>query len=61
MAAADFEDSNIALLGSDLEKEVRKTAAETVAAYKGAGESEGTVHLQLYRESCLYHALVSTR
>lgn len=41
MAAADFEDSNIALLGSDLEKEVRKTAAETVAAYKGAGESEG--------------------
>lgn len=38
---ADFEDSNIALLGSDLEKEVRKTAAETVEAYKGAGKAEG--------------------
>lgn len=38
---ADFEDSNIALLGSDLEKEVRKTAAETVEAYKGAGQAAG--------------------
>lgn len=38
---ADFEDSNIALLGSDLELEVRKKAAETVEAYKGAGDELG--------------------
>lgn len=38
---AKLEESNIALLGSDLEKEVRKHAAETEEAYKGAGESVG--------------------
>lgn len=38
---ADFEDSNIALLGSDLEKEVRLEAAKTVEAYKGAGQKPG--------------------
>jgi len=38
---AEFEDSNIALLGSDLEKEVRLEAAKTVEAYKGAGQKPG--------------------
>lgn len=38
---ADFEESNIALLGSDLEKEVRLEAAKTVEAYKGAGQAVG--------------------
>lgn len=38
---AKFEDSNIALLGSDREKEARLAAAETEAAYKGAGQKPG--------------------
>lgn len=43
---AEFEDSNIALLGSDLEKEVRLEAAKTVEAYKGAGKKPG---LEIWR------------
>jgi len=35
-------DSNIAMLGSDLEKEVRKAAAESAEEWKGAGTKEGT-------------------
>eukprot|EP01083_Nonionella_stella_P073707 199551_1 len=38
---AELQDSNIALLGSDLELEVRKAAAETEKAYKGAGQKQG--------------------
>jgi gelsolin len=36
-----FEDSNIAMLGSDLEKEVRKNAADNAEEWKGAGEKVG--------------------
>uniref|UniRef100_A0A6A7FZX5 Fragmin A n=1 Tax=Hirondellea gigas TaxID=1518452 RepID=A0A6A7FZX5_9CRUS len=43
---ADFADSNIALLGSDLEKEVRLEAAKTVEAYKGSGQKVG---LEIWR------------
>eukprot|EP01083_Nonionella_stella_P269039 909938_1 len=38
---AKFEESNIAMLGSDLEKDVRKAAAETEKAYSGAGQKPG--------------------
>jgi len=39
--AAKFEESNIALLGSDLEKNVRKAAAATEVEWKGAGTTPG--------------------
>lgn len=39
-------DSNIALLGSDLEKQVKKAAAETETAWKNAGKAVG---LQIWR------------
>eukprot|EP00128_Syssomonas_multiformis_P010037 Colp12_sorted_trinity150504_noHs@21067 len=42
----DIADSNIALLGSDLEKKVKLAAAETEAAWKGAGAAPG---LQIWR------------
>jgi len=42
----DIEDSNIALLGSDLDKKVRKAAAETEDAWKDAGKKLG---LQIWR------------
>lgn len=40
-AQAKIEDSNIALLGSDLEKNVRKAAAETEEQWKGCGQKPG--------------------
>jgi len=42
----DIEDSNIALLGSDLDKKVRKAAAETEDAWKDAGKKLG---IQIWR------------
>jgi gelsolin len=39
--AVKFEDSNIAMLGSDLEKKVRKNAAKSEKAWDGAGKAEG--------------------
>jgi gelsolin len=42
----DIEDSNIANLGSDLEKKVKKAAAETEDAWKTAGQKVG---LQIWR------------
>ena len=33
----DWKDSNLALFGSDLEKNVKKASAETEIAWKGAG------------------------
>jgi len=42
----DIEDSNIANLGSDLEKKVKKAAAETEDAWKGAGQKIG---IQIWR------------
>lgn len=37
----DLEDSNCALLGSDVDREVKKKSAETEPAWKGAGQKEG--------------------
>ncbi|PPR00420.1 hypothetical protein CVT24_004481 [Panaeolus cyanescens] len=42
----DIEDSNIALLGSDLEKHVRQEAGELEPAWEDAGKAEG---LQIWR------------
>ncbi|THV02997.1 fragmin60 [Dendrothele bispora CBS 962.96] len=42
----DIEDSNIALLGSDLEKRVREHAGDTETAWEGAGTEPG---LQIWR------------
>lgn len=42
----DIEDSNIALLGSDIEKKVKLAAAETEQAWKGAGQKIG---LEIWR------------
>lgn len=42
----NIADSNIALLGSDLEKQVKKAAAETEVAWKNAGKKVG---LQIWR------------
>eukprot|EP01114_Cavostelium_apophysatum_P021891 TRINITY_DN775_c0_g1_i1.p1 TRINITY_DN775_c0_g1~~TRINITY_DN775_c0_g1_i1.p1 ORF type:complete len:372 (+),score=107.65 TRINITY_DN775_c0_g1_i1:103-1218(+) len=42
----NIEDSNIALLGSDLDKKVREAAAQTEPAWKNAGK---TVGLQIWR------------
>lgn len=37
----DWKDSNLALFGSDLEKNVKKDSAETETAWKGAGQAPG--------------------
>jgi len=42
----DWKDSNLALFGSDLEKNVKKASAETEIAWKGAGLKVG---LQIWR------------
>lgn len=42
----DWKDSNLAMFGSDTEKEVKKSAAETEPAWEGAGQEEG---LQIWR------------
>jgi gelsolin len=42
----DFKDSNLALFGSDLEKNVKKASAETEVAWKGAGQKLG---LEIWR------------
>jgi len=42
----DLEDSNCALLGSDTDRAVKKAAAETEPAWKGAGEAPG---IQVWR------------
>ncbi|KAL8569179.1 hypothetical protein ACOMHN_035449 [Nucella lapillus] len=42
----DWKDSNLALFGSDLEKNVKKESAATEAAWKGAGQKVG---LQIWR------------
>jgi len=42
----DWKDSNLALFGSDLERNVKKAAAETETAWKGAGQKVG---LQIWR------------
>lgn len=42
----DWTDSNLALFGSDTEKQVKKDSALTEAAWKGAGEEVG---LQIWR------------
>jgi len=42
----DWKDSNMALFGSDLEKNVKKDAAATEVAWKGAGTKVG---LQIWR------------
>ncbi|XP_044184185.1 gelsolin-like protein 2 [Acropora millepora] len=42
----DWKDSNLALFGSDIEKNVKKAAAETEKAWKGAGEKPG---LEIWR------------
>lgn len=42
----DWKDSNLALFGSDLEKNVKKESASHEAAWKGAGRSVG---LQIWR------------
>ena len=34
----DWKDSNLALFGSDLERNVKKASAETEKAWKGAGQ-----------------------
>ncbi|TFY73585.1 hypothetical protein EWM64_g10428 [Hericium alpestre] len=44
--AYDFEDSNIALLGSDLEKRVREQGGEAEPAWAHAGTQPG---LQIWR------------
>lgn len=45
-AQAKFEDSNIALLNSDLAIQVRQAAAETEEMWKGAGQAPG---IQIWR------------
>jgi len=42
----DWKDSNLAMFGSDTEKEVKKEAAESEPAWEGAGQEEG---LQIWR------------
>ncbi|XP_057306224.1 gelsolin-like protein 1 [Hydractinia symbiolongicarpus] len=42
----DWQDSNMALFGSDTEKKVKKESAETEPAWKGAGDDVG---LQIWR------------
>lgn len=42
----DWKDSNLALFGSDLEREVKKSAAETEPAWENAGTAVG---LQIWR------------
>ncbi|XP_064392049.1 gelsolin-like protein 2 [Halichondria panicea] len=42
----DWQDSNLALFGSDTEKQVKKESAETEPAWKGAGEKVG---IQIWR------------
>ncbi|XP_071808772.1 gelsolin-like protein 2 [Asterias amurensis] len=42
----DWNDSNLALFGSDTEKQVKKESAESEPAWKGAGEKVG---LQIWR------------
>lgn len=37
----DISQTNMALFGSDVEKEIKKHAAETEAAWKGIGQAEG--------------------
>lgn len=37
----DWKDSNLALFGSDTEKQIKKESAETEPAWKGAGQKEG--------------------
>ena len=34
----DWKDSNLALFGSDLEKNIKKASAETEVAWKGSGQ-----------------------
>ncbi|XP_022092737.1 gelsolin-like protein 2 [Acanthaster planci] len=42
----DWKDSNLALFGSDTEKQVKKASAETEPAWRGAGQKVG---LQIWR------------
>ncbi|KAI6648969.1 Gelsolin [Oopsacas minuta] len=42
----DWKDSNVALIGSDLDRSVKKEAAKTEPAWKGAGEGVG---VQIWR------------
>jgi gelsolin len=42
----DWKDSNLALFGSDLERNVKKASAETEEAWKDAGS---TVGIQIWR------------
>ena len=42
----DWKDSNLALFGSDVEKQVRQDSAKAEKAWKGAGEN---VRLQIWR------------
>jgi hypothetical protein len=44
--ATSFEDSNIAGMGSDADKNLRKASAATAEEWKGAGEKEG---IQVWR------------
>ena len=37
----DWKDSNVALIGSDLDRSVKKEAAQTEPAWKSAGEAVG--------------------
>lgn len=46
MKKYDWNDSNLALFGSELEKNVKKASAETEVAWKGAGQKVG---LQIWR------------
>ena len=42
----DWKDSNVALIGSDLDRQVKKASAQTEPAWKASGESVG---LQIWR------------
>ena len=42
----DWKDSNLALFGSDTEKQVKKESAESEPAWQGAGQKVG---LQIWR------------
>ena len=42
----NWKDSNLALFGSDVEKQVKKDAAKTEVAWKGAGTKVG---IQIWR------------
>ena len=42
----DWKDSNVALIGSDLDRQVKKEAAKTEPAWKGAGDAVG---IQVWR------------